>query len=102
MMQVPPQARAGGGEAKEHLETKQEACARDGQIGWAGVRGTTANKANQSRGMRGGRGKASAQGHADEGATTGPTPQAPHHSGGALAVLRLSLHNNPESPIPLN
>ena len=50
MMQVPPQARAGGGEAKEHLETKQEACARDGQIGWAGVRGTTANKANQSGG----------------------------------------------------
>ena len=39
LMQVPPQARAGGGEAKQHLETKQEDCARDGQIGWAGVCG---------------------------------------------------------------
>ena len=44
------------------------------------MRGTTANKANQSRGMRGGRGKASAQGHADEGAGRVP-PQAPHHKG---------------------
>ena len=48
------EARAEGGEAKEHLETKQEACARDGQIGCAGVRGTSANKANQSRGGWGG------------------------------------------------
>ena len=83
MMQVPPQARAGSGEAKQHLETKQEDCARDGQIGWAGVRGTTANKATQSRGTRGGRSKASVRGIQMRGRedyhhrphTTGPTFQ---------------------------
>ena len=95
MMQVPPQARAGGGEAKQHLETKQEDCARDGQIGWAGVRGTTANKANQ-RDARGKQGQP--KGCVGEGAkpqprsmqmrggkstARGPTPQgAPHHGGG--------------------
>ena len=75
-MQVPPRTGAGGAKAKQHLETKQEDCAREGQTGGAGARGTSANKASAKRAcrahhkQRSHRGGASMQG--GKGTITGP------------------------------